>query len=107
MHWLTVQLAGRESDPWLVYRFPHIPLSVCVALLMRRFLATQYWTETNIADGLTALTICIEVMYHSIRIHSNYLLYRILALDGILRSCDDVGVSLHRVQETKIGRAHV
>ena len=23
--------------------------------------ATQYWTETNIADGLTALTICIEV----------------------------------------------
>ena len=23
--------------------------------------ATTYWTETNIADGLTALTICIEV----------------------------------------------
>ncbi|THH10913.1 hypothetical protein EW145_g981 [Phellinidium pouzarii] len=24
--------------------------------------ATQYWTETNIADGLTALTICIEMV---------------------------------------------
>ena len=23
--------------------------------------ATQYWTETNIADGLNALAICIEV----------------------------------------------
>lgn len=26
-----------------------------------QLLATPYWTETNIADGLTALTICIEV----------------------------------------------
>ncbi|KAH8111564.1 DUF300-domain-containing protein [Phellopilus nigrolimitatus] len=25
--------------------------------------ATQYWTETNIADGLTALTICIEMVF--------------------------------------------
>ena len=25
------------------------------------FLATKYWTGTNIADGLNALTICIEV----------------------------------------------
>lgn len=25
-------------------------------------LATQYWTENNIADGLTALATCIEVI---------------------------------------------
>ena len=26
--------------------------------------ATEYWTETNIADGLTALATCIEVRFH-------------------------------------------
>lgn len=28
------------------------------------FAATQYWTATNIADGLNALTICIEVRFN-------------------------------------------
>ncbi|KAH0835606.1 organic solute transporter Ostalpha-domain-containing protein [Lanmaoa asiatica] len=28
--------------------------------------ATQYWTATNIADGLNALTICIEMVFFSI-----------------------------------------
>ncbi|KAH7886596.1 organic solute transporter Ostalpha-domain-containing protein [Phlebopus sp. FC_14] len=28
--------------------------------------ATQYWTETNIADGLNALTICIEMVFFSL-----------------------------------------
>jgi len=28
--------------------------------------ATKYWTETNIADGLTALTICIEMVFFAI-----------------------------------------
>lgn len=27
--------------------------------------ATEYWTETNIADGLTALATCIEVRFHT------------------------------------------
>ncbi|KAK2467699.1 hypothetical protein APHAL10511_000293 [Amanita phalloides] len=28
--------------------------------------ATQYWTQTNIADGLNALTICIEMVFFSL-----------------------------------------
>ena len=31
------------------------------ALEGRVIKATQYWTEANIADGLNALAICIEV----------------------------------------------
>lgn len=27
--------------------------------------ATRYWTATNVADGLSALTICIEMVFFS------------------------------------------
>ena len=52
--------------------------------------ATDYWTETNIANGLTALTICIEV-------NSRYLINELHAMftihsDGILRHFDAMGV---------------
>jgi hypothetical protein len=33
------------------------------ALTDRVIHATNYWTATNIADGLNALAICIEVRY--------------------------------------------
>ena len=35
--------------------------SNCPCVLLNLLLATQYWTENNIADGLTALATCIEV----------------------------------------------
>ena len=53
--------ARRTCDPWFVpfkpFRSPLNPLP-----------ATQYWTEANIADGLTALTTCIEAspLVHSL-----------------------------------------
>jgi hypothetical protein len=48
-----VRYAGGACDPWFVlynpFRSPLNPLP-----------ATRYWTEANIADGLTALATCIE-----------------------------------------------
>ncbi|KAF7376189.1 hypothetical protein MSAN_00034000 [Mycena sanguinolenta] len=35
------------------------------ALSSRVLKATQYWTTTNIADGLNALAICIEMIFFS------------------------------------------
>lgn len=35
------------------------------ALEGRVIKATKYWTATNIADGLSALTICIEMVFFS------------------------------------------
>jgi hypothetical protein len=39
------------------------PLVKISALTDRVIHATNYWTATNIADGLNALAICIEVRY--------------------------------------------
>ena len=36
------------------------------ALEGRVIKATKYWTSTNIADGLSALTICIEMVFFSV-----------------------------------------
>lgn len=34
----------------------------CLYFSLNLLLATRYWTENNIADGLTALATCIEVI---------------------------------------------
>ena len=38
-------------------------------LLAHSVVGTAYWTATNIANGLNALTVCIEVC-HSMALHS-------------------------------------
>lgn len=42
-----------------------------VSSLLTRRAATEYWTETNIANGLNALATCIEVrvVQCSLRLH--------------------------------------
>jgi hypothetical protein len=53
--------------------------------------ATQYWTATNIADGLNALAICIEVSYHlSIAMVKSSIDHDFT--DGLLLSAHDVGI---------------
>lgn len=50
--------------PCPLYRHSPAKLHVFVkfsALTGRVIHGTQFWTATNVADGLTALTICIEV----------------------------------------------
>ena len=67
-------------------------------MLKRGFEATQYWTTTNIVDGLNALTICVEVCYSfpandCVGIHdSDY-------LDDSVCSWYDVGVPCFGVHE--------
>ncbi|KIK09216.1 hypothetical protein K443DRAFT_671702 [Laccaria amethystina LaAM-08-1] len=39
---------------------------IFIAMEGRVIHATEYWTETNIANGLNALTICIEMIFFSI-----------------------------------------
>jgi hypothetical protein len=51
--------------------------------------ATQYWTATNIADGLNALTICIEVKIRDVRFHSTHVI-----VDGDFLRIHDVGLWL-------------
>ena len=56
-------------------------------------LATQFWTATNISNGLNALTICIEV---------HFLFHKcchplLLKIDDFLCGFDDVGLPLHGI----------
>ena len=63
---------------------PRLNLSACARPLSA---ATQYWTVTNISNGLNALAICIEVTI----LH----LHRILLipdLDGVFLSAHDMGL---------------
>ncbi|KZT29990.1 DUF300-domain-containing protein, partial [Neolentinus lepideus HHB14362 ss-1] len=52
------------------------------ALEGRVIKATQYWTETNIADGLTALTICIEMVFFALFMMWAYTWQDYTAKDG-------------------------
>ncbi|KAI0750457.1 organic solute transporter Ostalpha-domain-containing protein [Fomes fomentarius] len=49
----------------LIVMFTFYQTFVFSALEGRVIHATQYWTETNIADGLNALAICIEMVFFS------------------------------------------
>lgn len=69
---------------------------------------TQYWTETNIANGLSALTICIEVrvswLYSSASFHISF----DRLSDGLFFSIHVMGVSLLWIQTRarKAGNGH-
>ena len=45
-------------------RFLSLLIMMCRGFIKAIVIGTQFWTATNIADGLTALTVCIEV-WHS------------------------------------------
>ncbi|KAJ7429278.1 DUF300-domain-containing protein [Mycena galericulata] len=50
----------------LIVMFTFYQAFVFTALEGRVIKATEYWSETNIADGLTALTICIEMVFFAL-----------------------------------------
>jgi hypothetical protein len=57
-----------------------------------RFVATKYWTATNISDGLNALAICIEVCQPARAIFLKGDLIDILLEDGFLCQPNVVGL---------------
>lgn len=72
----------------------------CLLDLLNLLLATQYWTENNIADGLTALATCIEASDSHSPFPAITLIIMLDTLDGFLRRVHDVGLSLVRICRT-------
>ena len=86
-------------------RIPSPPMQrTCLTFLVK---ATSYWTATNVADGLSALAICIEVKFFS---HLSLLLVMILGsqvhiclfgvspyTDGLVLDSDVVGIFVQGV----------